>query len=178
MKSGRLTLGKSNEPGNRHRKRRGTSSRRVDAMARVASADAIRLDAQEVLQREIQRREREDETDREFPEEAWHVNKPNIRLWRSAVESTGRVRGGFYAVTRERPVRQACAVRPGGGNPIEHRTDLHRLSAPRTQEIRYPADDCRNHRRSPSAQTPTRQAQERTSPESSSHDIDAWQVSE
>ena len=53
-------------------------------MARVASADAIRLDAQEVPQREIQRQEREDETDREFPEEARHVNKPNIRLWRSA----------------------------------------------------------------------------------------------
>jgi hypothetical protein len=49
-------------------------------MARVASADAIRLDAQDVPQREIQRQEREGTKNHESLEKGSQVNKCNVRL--------------------------------------------------------------------------------------------------
>ena len=55
-------------------------SKRLDALARNATAEAIRLDAQEAPQREIQRQNREDEKNRESLERARQMNKPNFRL--------------------------------------------------------------------------------------------------
>jgi len=55
-------------------------SKRLDALARAAAAEAIRLDAQEAPQREIQRQQREDENNRESLERARQVNKQNFRL--------------------------------------------------------------------------------------------------
>ena len=55
-------------------------SKRLDALARAATAEAIRLDAQEAPQREIQRQHREDEKNRESLEKARQVNKSNFRL--------------------------------------------------------------------------------------------------
>jgi hypothetical protein len=50
-------------------------SKRVDALARTATAEAIRLDAVEAPQREIQRQNQEDEKDRESMEKARQANK-------------------------------------------------------------------------------------------------------
>jgi len=55
-------------------------AKRVDALARTATAEAIRLDAQEAPKREIQRQQREDEKDRESLEKARQENKSNFRL--------------------------------------------------------------------------------------------------
>ncbi len=55
-------------------------SKRLDALARTATTEAIRLDAQEAPQREIQRQYTEDKTNRETLEKARQVNKQNFRL--------------------------------------------------------------------------------------------------
>ena len=55
-------------------------SKRLDALARTATTEAIRLDAQEAPQREIQRQYTEDKTNRETLENARRVNKQNFRL--------------------------------------------------------------------------------------------------
>ena len=55
-------------------------SKRVDALARAATAEANRLDAQTAPQREIQRQQREDEKNRESLEKARQENKSNFRL--------------------------------------------------------------------------------------------------
>ena len=55
-------------------------SKRLDALARAATTEAIRLDAQEAPQREIQRQNKEDETNRESLEKARQANKSNFRL--------------------------------------------------------------------------------------------------
>ncbi|MGA3326577.1 MAG: hypothetical protein ABSF45_19080 [Terriglobia bacterium] len=55
-------------------------SKRLDALARAATAEAIRLDAQAAPQREIQRQQGEDEKNRESLQKARQVNKPNFRL--------------------------------------------------------------------------------------------------
>lgn len=55
-------------------------SKRLDALARAATAEAIRLDAQEAPQREIQRQNKEGETNRESLEKARQVNKLNFHL--------------------------------------------------------------------------------------------------
>ena len=55
-------------------------SKRLDALARAATTEAIRLDAQEAPQREIQRQNTEDKTNRETLEKARQVNKQNFRL--------------------------------------------------------------------------------------------------
>jgi len=55
-------------------------SKRVDALARAATAEANRLDAQTAPQREIQREQREDEKNRESLEKARQENKSNFRL--------------------------------------------------------------------------------------------------
>jgi hypothetical protein len=55
-------------------------SKRLDALARTATAEAIRLDALEAPQREIQRQKQEDETNRESLEKARRANKLNFRL--------------------------------------------------------------------------------------------------
>jgi len=54
-------------------------SKRLDALARTATAQAIRLDALEASQREIQRQRKEDETNRESLEKARQANKLNFR---------------------------------------------------------------------------------------------------
>ncbi len=54
-------------------------AKRVDALARAATTEAIRLDAIEAPQREIQRQQREDEKDRESLEKARRENKSNFR---------------------------------------------------------------------------------------------------
>ena len=54
-------------------------SKRLDALARTATAEAIRLDALEAPQREIQRQRKEDETNREALERARQANKFNFR---------------------------------------------------------------------------------------------------
>jgi hypothetical protein len=55
-------------------------SKRLDALARTATAEAIRLDAVEAPQREIQRQNQEDEKNRESLEKARQVNKSWFRL--------------------------------------------------------------------------------------------------
>ena len=55
-------------------------SKRLDALARTATAEAIRLDAVEAPQREIQRQNQEDEKNRESLEKARQVNKSKFRL--------------------------------------------------------------------------------------------------
>ncbi len=55
-------------------------SKRLDDLARAATAEAIRLDAQEAPQQEIQRQNTEDEKNRESLEKARQLNKPNFRL--------------------------------------------------------------------------------------------------
>jgi len=52
----------------------------LDALARAATTEAIRLDAQEAPQREIQRQQREDDAKRELLEKARLANKSNFRL--------------------------------------------------------------------------------------------------
>jgi len=55
-------------------------SKRLDALARSATAEAIRLDAAEAPQREIQRQNQENEKNRESLEKARQVNKSKFRL--------------------------------------------------------------------------------------------------
>jgi len=55
-------------------------SKGLDALARTATAEAIRLDAAEAPQREIQRQNQEDEKNRESLENARQVNKGKFRL--------------------------------------------------------------------------------------------------
>ncbi len=55
-------------------------SKRLDALARTATEEAIRLDAVEAPQREIQRQNQGDEKNRESLEKARQVNKSKFRL--------------------------------------------------------------------------------------------------
>jgi hypothetical protein len=55
-------------------------SKGLDALARTATAEAIRLDAVEAPQREVQRQNQEDEKNRESLEKARQVNKSKFRL--------------------------------------------------------------------------------------------------
>jgi len=55
-------------------------SKRLDALARTATAEAIRLDAVEAPQQEIQRQNQEDEKNRESLERARQVNRSKFRL--------------------------------------------------------------------------------------------------
>ena len=55
-------------------------SKKLDALARAATAEANRLDAQTAPQREIQRQQGEDEKNRESLEKARQANKRNFRL--------------------------------------------------------------------------------------------------
>jgi len=55
-------------------------SKKLDALARTATAEAIRLDALEAPQLEIQRQNKEDETNRETREKARQANKLNCSL--------------------------------------------------------------------------------------------------
>jgi len=55
-------------------------SKRLDALARAATAEAIQLDAAGAPQREIQRQNQEDEKNRESLEKARQVNKGKFRL--------------------------------------------------------------------------------------------------
>jgi hypothetical protein len=55
-------------------------SKGLDALARTATAESIRLDAVEAPQREIQRQNQEDEKNRESLEKARQVNKSKFRL--------------------------------------------------------------------------------------------------
>jgi len=55
-------------------------SKGMDALARTATAEAIRLDADEAPQQEIQRQNQEDEKNRESLEKARQVNKNKFRL--------------------------------------------------------------------------------------------------
>ena len=54
-------------------------SKKLDGLARAATAEAIRLDVQEAPQREIQRQQKEDAKNRELLEQARQVNKRNFR---------------------------------------------------------------------------------------------------
>ena len=54
-------------------------SKRVDALARAAVAEAIRLDEQEAPQREIERQKKQDAEDRAGQQKARLANKPNFR---------------------------------------------------------------------------------------------------
>jgi hypothetical protein len=54
-------------------------SKRLDALARTAVAEAIRLDEQEAPQREIERQKEQDAKDRAGQEKARLANKPNFR---------------------------------------------------------------------------------------------------
>jgi hypothetical protein len=54
-------------------------SKRTDALARAAIAEAIRLDEQEAPQREIERQQKQDAEDRAALEKARLGNKPNFR---------------------------------------------------------------------------------------------------
>jgi hypothetical protein len=54
-------------------------SKRLDVLARAATAEAIRLDAQEAPQREIQRQNREEEKNRAQQEKARVANKAHFR---------------------------------------------------------------------------------------------------
>ena len=55
-------------------------SKKVDALARAAIAEAVRLDAQTAPQREFQRQQREDEKNRISLEKTRQENKSNFRL--------------------------------------------------------------------------------------------------
>jgi hypothetical protein len=55
-------------------------SKRLDALARAATTEAIRLDAQEAPRREIQRQQKEDDEKRGVLEKARQENKNNFRL--------------------------------------------------------------------------------------------------
>jgi len=55
-------------------------SKTLDALARAATAEAIRLDAQEAPQREMERQNNEDKTNRELLEKARQLNKRNFHL--------------------------------------------------------------------------------------------------
>ena len=55
-------------------------SKRLDSLARTATAEALRLDAVEAPQREIKRQKQEDEQNRESLEKARQVNKDKFRL--------------------------------------------------------------------------------------------------
>jgi hypothetical protein len=55
-------------------------AKQLDAQARTATTEAIRLDAQEAPQREIQRQQKEDEKNRELLEKARQANKSNFHL--------------------------------------------------------------------------------------------------
>ena len=55
-------------------------SKELDALARTATAEAIRLDAVEAPQREIQRQNQEDEKNRQSLEKARQANKSKFRL--------------------------------------------------------------------------------------------------
>jgi len=54
-------------------------SKKLDALARSATAEAIRLDAQEAPQREIERQKKQDEANRAEQEKARLANKLNFR---------------------------------------------------------------------------------------------------
>ncbi len=54
-------------------------SKRLDALARAAIAEAIRLDEQEAPQREIERQKKQDAEDRAGQQKARVANKPNFR---------------------------------------------------------------------------------------------------
>jgi hypothetical protein len=54
-------------------------SKRLDALARAAIAEAIRLDEQEAPQREIERQKKQDDENRAAQEKARLGNKPNFR---------------------------------------------------------------------------------------------------
>jgi hypothetical protein len=54
-------------------------SKRLDALARAAIAEAIRLDEQEAPQREIERQKKQDAEDRAGQQKARLANKPNFR---------------------------------------------------------------------------------------------------
>jgi hypothetical protein len=54
-------------------------SKRLDALARAAVSEAIRLDAQEAPQREIERRQKQEEENRVQQEKARLANKPSFR---------------------------------------------------------------------------------------------------
>ncbi len=55
-------------------------SKGLDALARAATTEALRLDAQVAPQGETQRQQREDEKNRESLEKARQANKSNFRL--------------------------------------------------------------------------------------------------
>ena len=55
-------------------------SKKLDALARAATAQANRLDMQTTPQREIQSQQRDDAKNRELLEKARQVNKPNFRI--------------------------------------------------------------------------------------------------
>ncbi len=55
-------------------------SKKLDALARAATAESDRLDSQTAPQREIQRQQREDEKDRISLEKTRQENKSNFRL--------------------------------------------------------------------------------------------------
>ncbi len=54
-------------------------SKRLDALARAAIVEAIRLDEQEAPQREIERQQKQDEANRATQEKAKLVNRPQFR---------------------------------------------------------------------------------------------------
>lgn len=54
-------------------------SKRLDALAQAAIAEAIRLEAQEAPQRELEKQKKRDEEERLSLEKARNVNKPNFR---------------------------------------------------------------------------------------------------
>jgi hypothetical protein len=54
-------------------------SKRLDALARAAVVEAIRLDEQEAPQREVERQQRQDEENRAAQTKARRGNKPNFR---------------------------------------------------------------------------------------------------
>ena len=55
-------------------------SKKLDALARAATTEANRLDAQTAPQRELQRQQGEDEKNRESLEKARKLNKSNFHL--------------------------------------------------------------------------------------------------
>ena len=55
-------------------------SKRLDALAQAANIEAVRLDEQEAPQREIERKEKQDEENRAAQESARAVNKPTFRF--------------------------------------------------------------------------------------------------
>lgn len=54
-------------------------SKRLDALAQAAIVEALRLDAQEAPQRELEKQKKRDDDDRLVLEKARSVNKPNFR---------------------------------------------------------------------------------------------------